>query len=226
MNCENIRDLSRILIRMLPAFVGLFLFGCPGPTRAGEPNNRAPGEESPNWSLSKADSGSLGSPYKMSSFEIRPPASFRFKGFLPSPGTYCWDGPIRADQTGPKLFVQIVSVDESPAPDADGSLAEPLRKIMDAIKKRHTDWSQTPAEEGRINGLPFIRSSWSGSLTNAGRAGSSGTKMHGIVYLTIQENREIRISCQDVAPDHDEGLRLGGFAALTFRSAPAENAPR
>ncbi len=226
----------RIIILALPVLVGLCLLGCnpqsapssvpgglptvPAPARAGEQGRQANSSELPDWSLAAADLSLLGSTYKMPPFEIRPPASFRFIKYIPESKTYYWVGQVRPDETYPQFMVTIT---ELSAGDANASLAKSLGEIMGAVKQRRTEWSETPAELGKINGHQFIRSSWSGVASNAARSGLTGRKMHGNVYLTVYDNQAVQIMCQDVAPDHAEWLKLGGFAALTFRVAPMEN---
>lgn len=92
----------------------------------------------------------------------------------------------------------------------------------DTTKHNRATKTQTPVEQGKINGQPFVKCSWAGIATSAARAGLSGRKMHGIVYLTIHNNDVVQIMCQDVALEHEESLKLGGCAALTFRVAPAQ----
>jgi hypothetical protein len=46
--------------------------------------------------------------------------------------------------------------------------------------------------------------------------------MHGVVYLAVHDGHAIQIMCQDVAPDHDQWLKLGAAAAGTFQVAPAD----
>lgn len=174
-------------------------------------------DELPDWSLAVAEADSLGAFYKMSSFEFRPPADFRFIKYIPESKTYYWVGPIRTDETYPQL---MVSISELPASDANSSLSTLLSDVMVAIKQRRTNWIETPAQQGKINELSFVRCSWSGEASTAARAGLSGRMMHGIVYVAVHNNQAIQIMCQDVAPDHVEPLKLAGFAALTFRVAP------
>src|SRR5262249_20216013 len=140
----------------LLVLVGSSLFGCnrqPGPpstrserqdgatpTRTDEQNGLASNDEVRDWSLSEADSGSLGAPYKMSSFEIRPPASFRFIQHATEAKTYYWVGPIRADETYPQLIVLIT---ELPAREARFPLKTLLSDSLEGIRGRRTDWSET-----------------------------------------------------------------------------------
>lgn len=236
MSQSDISRMNRFNVLALPVLGGLCLFGCnrqsappsvPSgqqsaavPTRTGEQGHHASSDELPDWYLAETDSSSLSPPYKMSPFEIRPPANFRFIKYIPESKTHYWVGPVRSDETYPQFMVIIT---ELSARDTNASLAALLSDVMGAIKQRRTDWSETPVEQGKINGLPFVRNSWSGVASSAAREGLAGRTMHGVVYLTIHNNQAVQIMCQDVAPDHAEWLKLGGFAALTFRVIPTEN---
>ncbi len=227
---------NRITLVALPLFVGLCLSGCnrqsappptpsgaqsaAGPASTGERDRHAPSNELPDWSLTESDSTSLASPYKMSPFEIRPPTSFRFIKYITESKMYYWVGPVRKDETYPQFMVTIIGLS---ARDANSPLENLLKDVLGGIQQHRQEWSATPAEHGKINGLPFVRSSWSGVATSAARKGLSGRTMHGIVYLTVHENQAVQIMCQDVAPDHAEWLKQGGSAALTFRAVSAGN---
>jgi hypothetical protein len=169
------------------------------------------------WPLGEEESKSLGLPFRMKQFEIRPPANFRYIDRVSDSQKHYWIGPIREDETYPQLIVIIA---ELPAGEASAPLPNLLKDVMAAIKQLRKDWSATPAEQGRINGLPFIRSTWSGVATGASREGLAGRTMHGIVYLTVHENTVIQIMCQDAAPDYAQWLKAGESAALSFRLAP------
>ncbi len=225
----------------------LYLFGCsrqsppsqspppqspsaPQPAAAAnparEPVRGAPSEQLPNWSLGESDSESLGAPYKLSQFEIRPPASFRFIKSFDEPKThsttYYWVGPVREDETYPQFIVTITA---SSARDSNAPLANVFEDVLRGIQRRRQDWSATPPESGRINGLTFLRGSWSGVATGAAREGLAGRAMHGILYVTVHNNQAVQIMCQDVAPDHAPWLKQGATAALSFRVATESRSP-
>jgi hypothetical protein len=200
------------------------LFGCSrqsaGPIApAGEDVPQASVDELPEWSLTESDSASLGAPYKTSQWEIRPPADFRFIKYVAESKMYYWVGPVRADETYPQLIVTIAPLSGQ---EANAPLTTLMKGALGSIQQIREDWSETQVEQGKIDGLPFARSSWSGVATGTAREGLTGRTMHGIVYLAVHENQMIQIICQDVAPDHAEWLKQGGAAALTFRVLPAE----
>ena len=203
---------------------GLCLFGCnrqsasPSAATSEQARNDS-GAELPEWSLVKSDSTSLGAPFRMSQFEIRPPANFRFVKHIAELNTYYWVGPVRKDETYPQFMIIVTCL---PTDKAKTPLADLLQEVMGSIKKRRQDWSDTAAEQGKINGLRFIRSSWRGVATNAAHEGLSGREMHGIVYLAVHDNQAIQIMCQDVVPDHAESLKQGKSAVMTFRVAPPQ----
>lgn len=213
----------------------LCLFGCTkqsplpqapsGPQSATAPNPpREPvrvtrSEELPDWSLGESDSESLDSPYKMSQFEIRPPASFRFIKSLDEPKShstaYYWIGQIREDETYPQFIVTITGLSSH----SNAPLANVFQEVLGAIQRRRQEWSATPVEFGTINGLAFARSSWSGVATDAAREGLAGRTMHGVLYVTVRDDQAVQIMCQDVGPDYGEWLKQGEAGALSFRVA-------
>lgn len=177
-----------------------------------------PAAELPEWSLAGAAAASLGDPYSMTKFEIRPPANFRFIKYSPETKTYIWVGPVRADETYPQLMVIVTPLS---AQESNNSLTTSLQGVLGAIQKLRESWTSTPIEQGKINGVPFVRCSWNGVVAGGARAGLVGRKMHGVVYLAVHENSAIQIMCQDVEPDHAEGIKLGGISALSFRVVPS-----
>jgi hypothetical protein len=175
----------------------------------------------PDWSANEAEAASLADPYQIASYQLRPPAEFRFIKHIPASNTWYWAGPARADETYPQL---LVTIHKLPPGQENASLAQCLLDTISGIKKHRTDWNQTPAEEGLIHGLRFIRSSWSGTAAAGARAGLAGRTMHGVVYLAVHEGQAIQIMCQDVAPEHDPWLKLGAATAATFQAASADAA--
>ena len=195
------------------------LFGCSGqpatPSAPAVENVlQASADGLSEWSLTESDSASLGTPYKMSQWEIRPPADFRFIKYVAESNMYYWVGPVRADETYPQFIVTIAPLT---AQQLNAPLTTLMKGALGSIQQIREEWSETPVEQGKIEGLPFARSSWSGVATDTSREGLTGRTMHGIVYLAVHENQMIQILCQDVAPDHVEWLKKGGSAALTFR---------
>jgi hypothetical protein len=170
----------------------------------------------PDWSATEADAASLAEPYQVASGQLRPPTEFRFIKHIPESNTWYWVGPVRADETYPQL---LVTIHKLPPGQANASLQQCLLDTISGIKKNRADWTETPAEEGLIHGLRFIRASWSGTAAGGARAGLAGRTMHGVVYIAVHEGQAIQIMCQDVAPDHDQWLKQGAAAAGTFQVA-------
>lgn len=237
MNQPPVSPTNKFVFVALPLACGMSLFGCSTqsvppaassppptasvPTHTGEHDRDVSKDQLPDWSLSESDSNSLGSPYNVSPFEIRPPATFRFIKYVAEAKTHYWVGPVRADKTYPQLMVTITALS---ARDTNAPLANLLKDVLSGIQKHRQEWSATPAEHGKINGLSFVRSSWSGVATSAARDGLSGRAMHGVVYLSVYDNQAVQIMCQDVAPDHAEWLKQGSTAAMSFRVAATPSA--
>jgi len=86
-----------------------------------------------------------------------------------------------------------------------------LDRWLDRLKQRRTNWSQTPIERGRINGLSFIRIHWSGTDPD------NQAKLHGFVYVAKDGPKYIQIRSQDVEAHHEQSLKIAETAALTFK---------
>jgi hypothetical protein len=152
----------------------------------------------------------------MAEFEIRPPTHFRFINHDEATNTYYWVGPVRADETYAQLFVIITDLSDQ---EIKSSLEKLFEDPIDAIRRRRDNWKDSGVERGHINDHPFVRTSWTGTVTATARKGLAGRTMHGVAYLGVFGKRGVLIQYQDVAPDHAESLKLGEAAASTFRRA-------
>lgn len=191
------------------------------PTKAlsNTPSAKAMPSTIAEWVLDETDAKSLGSSVQISGFEIRPPASFRYVKYEKQP-SHIWAGPIRSDETYALLMVLVLDLSDQ---ESKLSLDQQFEKVTGAFKSQHKNWSMEKVEHGTINGIHFVRTSWSGMATSAARKGLAGREMHGIAYLSTDGKRSIQIMCQDVAPNHAESLRVGQLAALSIRRARAED---
>jgi hypothetical protein len=107
------------------------------------------------------------------------------------------------------LLIQVFS--PPPEEAKRTTLEDFLESMLEGIARRRTDWQQTPAESGQVNGFTMLRARWSG--TEPARR----WKMHGFQYVAQDGLSFIQISSQDVEPNHEESLRLAEAAALTFQ---------
>jgi hypothetical protein len=107
------------------------------------------------------------------------------------------------------LMIQVFS---PPPEEARKTTPEKfLESMLKGIAKRRTDWQQTPAESGQVNGFSMLRARWSGTEPE------KHWKMHGFLYIAQDGLSFIQISSQDVEPNHEEPLKLAEAAALTFQ---------
>lgn len=138
----------------------------------------------PDWSLRERDSSILGAMHSIPPFEIRLPASFRFIKSIENTETrrvsHYWVGPIRNDETYAQFIVTFVDLS---ARDSKAPLLNLFDAVLTGIEARRQEWSATAPEQGIINGLPFVRCSWSGVVSSAAREGLAGRTMHGILYV-------------------------------------------
>ncbi len=196
------------LIRFLP-FVALALIavGCGQSTTspAGtQPNTR------PAWQPDSALMDKLGEPVDLGGYLVQPPKGYPKtmpQGGPPGLNVFAWGGTSRPDGTAPMF---MISIGKPPAGERIPPLDKYLSISLEGIKKRRQDWSETPGEGGSINGLTFLRARWNGTEP------AKGWKMHGIMYVAINEGTVIQISTQDTEPHDQEALKIGEAAALTF----------
>ena len=224
---------------LLAVLCGLFQSGCGRNSNAPKAPRNKQAAASPNkddeadrdnppivfseQSLTEADLQALGEPYRMSRFEIRPPATFRFIKYNPKTKSYIWVGPVRANGTYAQFFINII---DTPIPETSDTLAQALGVVLGALKRDWETWSQTPVEHGEVNGLPCVRCSCGGIVPSDLPAGLAGQERRGVIYLMASGNQSVQILFQDVVPDHAEWLKQANSAALTLRALPAGDTSR
>jgi len=98
-----------------------------------------------------------------------------------------------------------------PPGEADIKLEDILDRFLKGASEHWRAWIQEPVEAGRVNGLKFIRTRWSGINI------ATGQPTRGFLYLARDGDIVIQISSQDVEPDHEQPLGLAETAALTFK---------
>lgn len=175
------------------------------------------GQSDPDaWALTAEEDELLEAYYSLGEYEIRPPKGFRYIKYIREAHAHAWAGPIRPDETYAHLMVTIMPYPPGYIP---GSLDDSLREVMGAIKRRRSDWTETPFEHGRIDGRDFVRTQWTGVATTAAREGLAGRRMGGVVFLTVNDMHTIHVVCQDVSPEDTEAIRLGSIATRSFRGA-------
>jgi hypothetical protein len=119
-----------------------------------------------------------------------------------------WGGSVRPDGTAPMF--QLVLVSPPPGQRPPG-VDQFLTSMLDGVRRRRQNWSQSPPEWGTINGLAFLRIRWSGTEP------SKGWKMHGVMYAAFDGRAFIQLHTQDIEPHHEQALKIGEAATLTFR---------
>jgi hypothetical protein len=185
----------------------------PGSPAASGTRSASTGQDRPPavWSPDAALLEQLGPIADVDGYQVRPPQDYAFS---PPPATppgvkgFGWKGTPREDRTAPQLIVGLTS---RPPGEADVALEQYLEEMLGGVQRRRTDWTQTPAERGQVNGLTFVRARWSGTDPERQQ------KMHGFMYVAKDGSTVIHISSQDVEPHHPDALRLAEAAALTFK---------
>ncbi len=114
---------------------------------------------------------------------------------------YNWHG--QAAKTG---ITPYVSLALAPTPMRNGKpyTAEQLiAGALIALKRGHDAWTQTPAEQGQINGVAFVRAYWTGTERQLKR------KLRGVAYMAVDGPTIISLQSQDIAPDKPDDAKTG-----------------
>jgi hypothetical protein len=165
----------------------------------------------PQWQPDGAFIGELGDAAEINGYFVRPPKGYQETtpaGGPPGTKLVAWSGTPRSDGTAPMFQVMVGA---PPAGERLPGLDELLTKMLDGVKRRRQNWSQSAPERGTINGLTFLRTRWSGTEPN------QGWKMHGVMYVAIDGGSFIQLHTQDVEPHHEQALKRSEAAANTFK---------
>jgi len=183
----------------------------------GKPSDRstsaAPSAPLPVWEPDAKLLEELGPATTVQDYQVRAPKAYS----LTPPDAkatggiraFYWTGRPREDKAAPYFLIALVS---SPAGEAtETTLARDLDELLEGFKRRRSNWTQSVPERGRVNGMAFVRSYWSG--TDPEKQGT----LYGFMYATRDGANLIHLSSQDVEPHREHALKLAEAAALTFK---------
>jgi hypothetical protein len=143
-------------------------------------------------------------------FRIRPPEGFKRIGPISQASgakVIAWSGTPRGDNTAP-----VVTLTTGPLKpnEVNMKLDEMLEEgIKESKQGGLADMRADKGEIGQINGLSFIRASWTAKL--------QGKKVHGFLYVTKEGKNGTAIIGMDFDPHHGEQLKLLEAAARTIK---------
>jgi len=166
------------------------------------------------WSPNKALLSQLTTAVTINKYQIQPPQGYDLRtqqGPSGSFGSYAdaWVGPARTDGTHPYIMLGFLT---PPAGEANKyTLKQVFAKMLAGVKHKRRDWKQSPVEQGRVNGMTFLRSYWQGVDIE------SGLPMFGFNYTARDGNTFLQLSSQDFTPYKKDALPLAETSALTFR---------
>lgn len=167
-----------------------------------------------SWLPESSMESLLAAPEILEGVSIRPPTGY--EGMIPPgapPGVFVkgWRGEARPDNTSPSIQLNIFSPPATVTlPDADTA----MRKMLNGIKRNRNNWTESEVTRGTIQGIEFLRATWSGESKQG------GVPMRGVMYVTMQDDKVIQMSSQDVEPFAEETLKLAESSLRTFAIAP------
>ena len=190
-------------------------FGSPQTVPAAAPPDRVASSAiaTPDWKSDATLSDKLSAPQMFGTLTLRPPLGYRPQvGRTPNHEIVAraWVGDAREDRTRPYISLRAV-------PKGDASTAArltPARVLTNFeadVKRKRTQWQETPIEYGAIGGMAAVRAHWTGTDT------ANGAKMAGFGYVLAVPEGFVYISSQDVEPYTKTALPLAEAAALTVR---------
>lgn len=167
----------------------------------------------PVWQPDPALIEQLGPYVDFDAYQIRVPKGFQpiQAPAVPLPGMsmYAWAGPPRPDGSQPTVLAMVAKV--PPQEAANMTLLQFQERMLGGLKRRRSDWQQTPVESGQVNGLPFARTAWQATAPELSR------KMAGVEYVTKDGATFLQLRSQDFDAYQEQALKLGTAAILTFR---------
>jgi hypothetical protein len=152
----------------------------------------------------------LGPEIKIEGYTIRPPRGYEaISQQIGVRKATAWKGPVREDGTAPGFYVVYLTM--PPGEKKMPTLEEALNVYLADRKSTLLNWKVAKSERGKVNGLDFLRTTWSG--TNETR----DFAMHGFAYVYIGSKSFYVLGGQDIEPYSDKTLKLSEAAALSFR---------
>ena len=144
----------------------------------------------------------LARPTRVLKYTMQPPAGYAARQTQqPRLLAYTWRGAASQSGVTPNVALAL-----APAPATKGKSYTAERLIAGALgflKRGHDDWTQTPVEQGQINGLPFARAYWTGTERQHKR------KVRGVAYMAVDGATLISLQSQDMAPVAPNAAKSG-----------------
>ena len=116
----------------------------------------------------------------------------------------------RSDGTASTIALIIAT----PPPGMKGKLTldDALRGTLEQKKSRWQNFTQSPAQNGSVSGIAFMRVYFKGLVS-----GAAGTRMaHGFAYVAIDGDSIINLQAEDVEPYNDETIPAAQASVLTL----------
>ncbi len=176
-----------------------------------QPTPAAPPAQASNDNASSL--AQLGPGINEAGFSIAPPQGYT-RTAAPAGGgatIIAWAGERRSDGSAPMLQVSLIPVPQGQAVPSN-QLA--LSAMLSGVARLRSSFLTNSPEAAQINGVEFLRQSWSG--VNSG----NGQKMDGVMYVTTHNNRIVALHTQD-SEQRDASSRATCEASFTtFRFLP------
>jgi hypothetical protein len=187
----------------------LLLVGCAKKRTDRGPNHdgvAVPGEEARPWKPEETLLAQLEPATVAEKYAIRSPKGYRKQATAVAPiSMVTWESPARPDGARAWLMVSVV----------ENAGVEPEKVLRDYLAARDSiteSLKRTVPEHGRLDGIPFIRASYSGYDR------IRKVFIRGHAYAAVDEGRLIQLTAHEERPSEGETLLAFPEAGLlTFR---------
>lgn len=163
------------------------------------------------WAPVQSFSSRLAPTVQVEGYSIQPPKSYR-RAKVNGPNdsiVYAWIGATRRDGTRPMMMLNFISL---PSSELKGqTLNDVSNKLLSGWKRHKLHWQQSLPQQGKLNGLAFVRVLWSGVQPEL------NLKTQGFSYVGRDGDRIIQILSQDVEPIPNQALEVAEASARTFK---------
>lgn len=123
-----------------------------------------------------------------------------------------WQGGLRSNGITPALFGAIAPLAANISPK--DAVEKALKASLRTRQKRFEDFTPGIIEHGQIDGIDFQRVRWSG------KDRSRSLKMHGLIYIGVDNKHIVFLGFQDVAAPDSKELKSASAAGSKSPNTP------
>jgi hypothetical protein len=150
---------------------------------------------------------------KEDSFTIRPPLHYTRQAMSGPANSKVVAYVSEPREDGIRGWIMITTTPIPAEEREKATLDRLLTSMLNSVRNNRSEWTQTKAEKGTINGCTFLRSYWTGHVDE------QNLDMKGFVYAGRRGNSMILLTSQDIKGREADLLRAEA-SALSWKPVP------